>query len=173
MTTLASITPEHAAALMKDGAILVDIREADERARERIPGTQSNPISALKPLDNAPAPRAVIYHCRSGMRTKSNAARLAEAAQCEAYFVEGGLDAWKQAGLPVEADRSQPLEMQRQVQIVAGGLILIGAAIGAFVHPAGFALSAFVGAGLTFAGISGWCGMAHLLRVMPWNRSAA
>jgi hypothetical protein len=34
-------------------------------------------------------------------------------------------------------------------------------------------LSAFVGTGLTFAGISGWCGMAKLLDAMPWNKAPA
>ena len=61
----------------------------------------------------------------------------------------------------------------RQVQIAAGTLILIGALLGTFVAPAWFGLSAFVGAGLLFAGISGFCGMARLLMLAPWNRRAA
>ncbi len=59
----------------------------------------------------------------------------------------------------------------RQVQIGAGGLTLIGVALGFLVHPGFFGLSAFVGAGLTLAGATGWCGMAMLLRAMPWNRA--
>ena len=58
----------------------------------------------------------------------------------------------------------------RQVQITAGGLVLLGIALGVWVAPAFLALSAFVGAGLVFAGTSGWCGMAKLLGLMPWNR---
>ena len=84
----------------------------------------------------------------------------------------GGIDAWRQAGQPTVADRSQPLEIMRQVQITAGGLVLIGVLLGTFVAPGFFGLSAFVGAGLMFAGVTGWCGMANLLRVMPWNRRA-
>jgi hypothetical protein len=56
------------------------------------------------------------------------------------------------------------------VQITAGSLVLIGVILGFAVSPWFFALSAFVGAGLTFAGISGTCAMASLLTVMPWNR---
>ena len=89
------------------------------------------------------------------------------------FLLEGGLNAWKSAGLPTQIDRSKPIELQRQVQIAAGSLVLIGVALALTVSPAFIALSAFVGAGLTFAGISGWCGMAKLLGVMPWNKAAA
>ena len=84
----------------------------------------------------------------------------------------GGLDAWKAHGLPVKADRAQPIELMRQVQMTAGGLILIGAALGLLVHPAFWGLAAFVGAGLFLAGATGFCGMARMLAVMPWNRKA-
>jgi rhodanese-related sulfurtransferase len=60
----------------------------------------------------------------------------------------------------------------RQVQIAAGGLVLAGVALGFTVHPVFFGLSAFVGAGLALAGVTGFCGMARLLAVMPWNRLA-
>ena len=100
-----------------------------------------------------------------------HAAKLAEAASCEAYIVEGGIEAWKKAGLPVVRDRSQPIEIQRQVMIAAGSLVLLGVLLGQFVPPAFYAVPALVGAGLIFAGITGWCGMAKLLALMPWNRS--
>ncbi|TFG89188.1 MAG: DUF2892 domain-containing protein [Hyphomicrobiales bacterium] len=115
----------------------------------------------------------IIFHCRSGMRTASNAGRLKEAAPCEAYILSGGIDAWKQAGLPVITDQSQPIEINRQVMIVGGSLVLTGVLLGAFVAPAFYGLAGFVGAGLVFGGASGWCGMAKLLAVMPWNRHAA
>jgi hypothetical protein len=83
------------------------------------------------------------------------------------------LDAWKRAGLPVAEDRRQPLELMRQVQIAAGSLALLGAVLGAAVNPWFHALSGVVGAGLVFAGVTGTCGMATLLRQMPWNRAAA
>ena len=49
-------------------------------------------------------------------------------------------------------------------------LVLAGILLGIWVAPAFLALSGFVGAGLMFAGLSGWCGMAKLLGLMPWNR---
>jgi rhodanese-related sulfurtransferase len=58
----------------------------------------------------------------------------------------------------------------RQVQIAAGSLVLLGLILSQLVAPAWILLTWFVGAGLTFAGISGFCGMARLLALMPWNR---
>lgn len=173
MSTLKTISPRRAAELMYVGAILVDVREADEHARERIPGARHCALSRLD--SESPARRGdgvLIFHCRSGARTMANASRLAAASNCQAYALEGGLDAWKKAGLPITVDRRQPIEIMRQVQIVAGSLVLIGVVLGYLVSPVFFALSGFVGGGLLFAGVSGFCGMARLLALMPWNRQA-
>ena len=59
----------------------------------------------------------------------------------------------------------------RQVQIVAGSLVVLGIVLGLWISPPFLAVSAFVGAGLVFAGSTGWCGMAKLLALMPWNRA--
>jgi rhodanese-related sulfurtransferase len=113
----------------------------------------------------------LIFQCKSGARTGANAAKLAAVAGCDAYILEGGIDAWKRANLPVEIDRKQPLEIMRQVQITAGLLVLAGVALGALVSPAFYVLAGFVGAGLTLSGVTGSCAMASLLRRMPWNRA--
>jgi rhodanese-related sulfurtransferase len=170
--TLQTIDPVRAKRLLDEGAILVDIREPDEFARERVPGAHNRPLSGLSSVQGGGA-KAVIFHCRSGNRTQVNAQRLANATDCQAYVLEGGLDAWKKAGLPVAVDARQPLEIMRQVQITAGFLVLLGVVLGTWVAPGFYGLSAFVGAGLMFAGISGWCGMAKILAFMPWNQRAA
>ena len=168
-----TISPEKAAALLKQGAVLIDIREADEHAREKIPGAAHKPLSRIDAADFGDvAGKVAIFHCRSGARTQGNAGKLATAASCEAYVLEGGIDAWKKAGLPVTLDRKQPIDLMRQVQIATGGLVLLGAVLGFLVAPGFYALSAFVGAGLLFAGLSGFCGMARILAVMPWNKRA-
>jgi rhodanese-related sulfurtransferase len=172
MSELKSIPPHEAARLVREGAVLVDIREADEHARERIAGARHHALSKIDADSPArPGDDVLIFHCRSGMRTKANAEKLSAAAQdCEVYVLDGGLDAWKKAGLPVALDRRQPIEIMRQVQIGAGSLVLIGVLLGALVDPFFYALSGFVGAGLLFAGVTGFCGMANLLALMPWNR---
>lgn len=166
--SLQTIDAPAAKRLIDRGALLVDIREADEHAREHVAGARNVPLSRLGSLPSGT--KAMVFHCRSGARTSANAPRLAAAADCQAYILEGGIEAWKKAGLPVAVDRSQPIEIMRQVQIAAGSLVLAGVMLGVWVAPAFLGLSAFVGAGLVFAGASGWCGMAKLLGLMPWNR---
>jgi rhodanese-related sulfurtransferase len=173
---LKTITPEAAATLLREGgATLVDVREPDEHARARIPGARNLPLSRLEEAELAlHEGKPVVFHCRSGARTQGHAARLAaKAGVCEAYVVDGGLDAWKRAGLPVAEDRRQPLELMRQVQIAAGSMVVLGVLLGALVAPAFYALAGFVGAGLVFAGVTGTCGLARVLRLMPWNRALA
>ena len=168
--TIPSISPEQARVLLADGAVLVDIRNHDEHTREHIPGAVLWPVSQpAVPLPKSAA-KTVVFHCRSGARTQANAARLAAAAGCDAFLLSGGLEAWKRAGLPVQQDRRQLIELMRQVQIAAGSLVLAGVLIAATLSPYGLLLSGFVGAGLVFAGVSGFCGMARLLAWMPWNR---
>jgi rhodanese-related sulfurtransferase len=170
-----TVSPQRAAELIREGAVLIDIREGDEHARERIPGARHHALSRID--DSNPVRSAddvLIFHCRSGARTEGNAARLANAASQarEAFILEGGLDAWKKAGLPVALDRTQPIDIMRQVQIGAGSLVLIGVVLGTLVSPGFYAVSGFVGAGLLFAGVTGFCGMARILGAMPWNKRA-
>lgn len=153
-------------------AILVDIREADEFARSHITGAQSQPLSTWEKAHLSVDPDAdVIFTCRSGMRTTGACDRLAARIRGDAFVLNGGLDAWAKAGLPVATDVDAPIEIMRQVQIAAGSLVLIGVILGFLVTPVWFALAGFVGAGLTFAGVSGFCGMARLLMLAPWNRA--
>jgi rhodanese-related sulfurtransferase len=172
--SLPTISPEQAKRLLDQGAMLIDIREADEHAREKIASARHLPLSKLDEADLAVhAGKPVIFHCRSGARTLANAPRLADkiGAGCEAYVVAGGLDAWKKAGLPVIADRRQPIELQRQVQLGAGALAFFGTLLGLLASPWFFAVPLFVGGGLMTAGITGFCGMAQVLIRMPWNRA--
>lgn len=171
--SLPHISPAKAKELIDRGAVLVDIREFDEHARSRIPAAHHAPLSGLNRLQIGTAAPAVIFHCRSGNRTAGNAERLAQCTDYEAFILDGGIDAWRGAGLPVIENRRQPIEIMRQVQIAAGSMAFAGTALGVLVHPGFFAVPAFVGAGLVFAGVSGSCMMARLLGYAPWNRRAA
>ncbi|MGB0684289.1 MAG: rhodanese family protein [Magnetovibrionaceae bacterium] len=167
---LTPVTAGKAQTLIAAGeAVLVDIREQDERRRRSIPGSLSSPISGLGDQFrlHVPADKKVIFHCKSGMRTQSNAARLASLVPSESYSLDGGLDAWTG---PVDENPAAPIEIIRQVQITAGLMILLGVVLGYLVDPGFFALSGFVGAGLLFAGITGTCALAGLLARLPWNK---
>jgi len=100
--SLRSISPEEAKRLVDDGALLVDVREPAEHARESIPGAKLVPLSSLDEAELAAhRGQTVIFHCKSGARTHLHGRRLAaKARECEAYVVAGGLDAWRRAGLP-------------------------------------------------------------------------
>lgn len=170
--SLPTITASDALRLLAAGATLVDVREADEHARERAPGAVNAPLSRL---DDAQLPDGiVIFHCKSGARTMAAAPRLAAKAgqNCEAYVVDGGLEALRRAGAPVERHRTQPLELQRQVQIGVGSLVVAGVVLAVGVSPWFMAVPAFAGAGLIVAGVTGFCGLARVLARAPWNRRA-
>lgn len=157
---------------LDDGtAMLIDIREADEFARERIPGARHVPLSAWERHDiAAEAGLLVVLTCRSGDRTTSHAQRLRMRCPTGMAVLDGGIEAWKRAGLPVTRDARAPLELMRQVQIAVGAMILAGLGLAWLVSPWFLALPAFAGAGLLVAGVTGFCGMARLLAAMPWNR---
>jgi rhodanese-related sulfurtransferase len=115
-------------------------------------------------------PTAPIYViCKSGARAQKAIAKLHGAGYKHLVNVQGGTDAWGSAGLPMVRNGGTAISLPRQVQIAAGSLVLFGILIG-LLHPAGFALSGFVGAGLVFSGVTDTCAMAGVLGRMPWNR---
>jgi rhodanese-related sulfurtransferase len=172
--TLTALSPAEVHQRIAAGkAILVDIRESDEFARSHVSGAVSQPLSRWEAANLTIDPtNDVIFTCRTGMRTAGACERLAARVTGPAYVLEGGVDAWGKAGLPLAVDAKAPLEIMRQVQIVAGSLTLLGVLLGWLVAPVWFGLAALVGAGLTFAGATGFCGMARLLMLAPWNRTA-
>ena len=157
--------------LDENKAVLIDVRESDEYVREHIPGSRLVPLSSF---DAADFPRdhdkIAVFHCNTGNRTCTAAPQILGAGFAEVYHLDGGLQAWKSAGLPVDFNAKAPISIMRQVQITAGSLVVLGIVLALLVSPWFMALSAFVGAGLTFSGLSGTCAMASLLGLMPWNR---
>ena len=166
-----ALSPEQLSAKLKEGDVaLIDVREQDEFAFEKIAGALLRPLSKLAPsqVQDYKDKDCVLY-CQSSGRSGKAAKLLCEAGWSNVQHLQGGLNAWKSAGLPIEKGRNV-LPLMRQVQIAAGSLVLTGVVLGTLLHPGFYGISAFVGAGLVFAGISGWCGMALLLEKMPWNR---
>ncbi len=176
-TEIQPVDPRTLKRWLDDGrAVLIDVREPDEHARERIPGARLLPLSRFDParLPREPG-KATVFQCRSGNRSRQAAERTAAAARPGGgaiYNLEGGLLAWKEAGLPVKGTPKAPLPILQQVQIAAGSLVLLGLLLAWLVSPWFALLSAFVGAGLVIAGVTGTCGMARLLARLPYNRRA-
>jgi rhodanese-related sulfurtransferase len=151
--------------------VIIDIREPMEYAREHIAGSINIPVAQLKDTDfSVWKDKIAVFYCQLGNRTHSAKDSLQHLNVKEIYCIQGGISAWKQCDLPVEVNRNAPIDVMRQVQIVAGLLVLIGTLFAYFVSPLFLLLSGFVGAGLVFAGLTGFCGMAKLLMWMPFNQ---
>ncbi len=159
--------------LGQGGTVLVDVREDFEHAEERIAGSILAPLSKFDPetIRRLHPTKRVVFHCRSGKRSTDAATRFARSGE-PVFHLAGGIEGWKAAGRAVvRPEKRRGLPIMRQVQLIAGSLVVLGVVLGVVVSPWFLALSAFVGCGLTFAGATGWCGMALLLAKMPWNRT--
>lgn len=154
---------------------LIDVRTPVEFAEVHVPQAVNAPLDRFSTNDlldsrHISLDRPVYLLCRSGQRAERAAEKLAREGHDLGIVVEGGTLAWLAAGLPVARDAAKVISLERQVRIGAGFLVLTGILLGWFFSPAFFGLSAFVGAGLVFAGITDWCGMGLLLAKAPWNQ---
>ncbi|MCS6852412.1 MAG: rhodanese-like domain-containing protein [Gemmataceae bacterium] len=172
---VATITPRELAAKHQAGepVDLIDVRTPAEFQEVHCPFARNVPLSELDPRAflGAQGPcgdRPLYVMCRSGGRGRQACEKLMAAGFRNVVNVEGGILAWEQSGLPVVRGR-KVMSLERQVRIAAGLLILLGCALGYFVHPASIGLAAFVGVGLVYAGITDSCAMGMLLARMPWN----
>lgn len=148
---------------------LLDVRTLLEFQSEHIEGSRSIPLDQIDArVDEIPERAEVIVVCRTGVRATLAAESLARVGR-RARVLDGGMVAWRRARLPVREGRKR-LAVDRQVQLIAGSMVLVGVALGTLVSPWFLALSAFFGAGLTFAGATGTCGLALMLMKLPWNR---
>ena len=153
------------------GIPLIDVRTPAEYGSIHADGAVNHPMESLQ-LEKIPFSKEDEIHviCQSGGRSLKVSQRLEAAGFTHIVNIEGGTSAWHAAGLPV-MEGKKVMSLERQVRIAAGSLVVIGAAIGQFVHPGGFGLSAFIGAGLVFAGVTDTCGMGMMIAKMPWNRA--
>jgi len=153
-------------------AVIVDVREPAEHAAENIAGAESLPLSGISkqslPETNG---RKLVLHCRSGKRSMSACEKLlAEDPNLEVYSLEGGISAWSATGHLVESSGKFFLPLDRQVQLTIGLGVLAGSVLAYVVNPIFLLLTGFFGAGLTVAGLTGFCGLAMVMAKMPWNQ---
>lgn len=157
-----------------EGVELIDVRTPAEFREAHVSFARNVPLDRLDPEalraelgEKCANPLYLI--CRSGARGKQACEKLAAAGMTNVVNVEGGTVACEAAGLPLVRGK-KAISLERQVRIAAGALVLLGAVLGLLVHPYWVVLSAFVGAGLLFSGITDTCGMAMCLARMPWNQ---
>ena len=155
---------------------LIDVRTPAEYASEHVPQAR---LYQLDRLDcgavlaerKAESHSPIYILCHGGTRAGKAAVKFAEAGFAEAVVVEGGTQAWVDAGLPVErAAKATVIPLDRQLQMTIGALVVTGVLLSHFVNPNWIWLSGFVGAGLLMAGATGFCPMRSLIALMPWNQ---
>jgi rhodanese-related sulfurtransferase len=154
-----------------ESILLIDVREPIEYANERILGAISNPLSKFNPylIQSQPKQKIVLY-CQSGKRSQAAVRQLKEIGIANATQLKYGLNAWKAESYPLAKSLNAPISLFRQIQIVAGSLVLLGTILGVTISPWGLLLSGFVGAGLLFAGITNTCALGMLLAKLPYNQ---
>ena len=154
-------------------ADLLDVRTPPEHAAAHIAGVRLVPLDQLDPVaflrERGASDRPLYVICQSGARAARAVEKFKRAGFDGCVLVEGGTQAWMDAGLPVERGQSNVIPLMRQVQIVVGVLSAAGAALGVWVNPLFAIIPLFTGCGLLFAGLTGTCGLAMLLARMPWN----
>jgi len=157
-------------------AELLDVRTPGEFAAAHVPDAKLVPLDDLDPAaflkQCGAADRPIYVLCQSGGRARKAVEKFRRAGFENCSLVEGGTQAWMDAGLPVISSESRALPLMRQVQITAGIVSATGAALALFISPWFAVVPLLAGGGLLFAGLTGFCGLARLLAKMPWNRLA-
>ena len=174
---MTTITPRQLYDRLQQGEKLhlLDVRTPAEHAEIHVPDVQLTPLDQLDAtkvasLNGFAKDQPLYIFCRTGNRAKQAAEKLEKSGYEQCCVVEGGTMAWAEAGLPVTRGTSKVISLERQVRMAAGAIVLIGVLLAHFVNPAFIWLSGFIGAGLTFAGITDWCGMGMLIAKLPWNQ---
>ena len=153
-------------------AVIIDVRTPGEYNSEHIDGTSNVPLDEIdRHIDNLRHYKHVYVHCASGNRSTQACEKLNTLGLDNIVNVAGGINAWKDAGFPIYRSTKATLPIPQQVQVAAGSLVLIGVILSYVVNPLFALISGFVGAGLTFAGLSGTCTLGLILARMPWNRA--
>ena len=149
---------------------LVDVRSPNEFAAGHIPGSVNLPMNEISGrLRDLRPNQAIVLICQRGSRAALTA-DLLKAQGVEASVLQGGTHAWVNRGGRLISNVRTTWSLERQVRLLAGFLVFAGCLLAVMVHPAFLALPAFVGLGLTFAGLTDICAMAGILARMPWNQ---
>ncbi len=150
---------------------VIDVRSAGEFAAGHVPGAINMPLEQVESrLADLQGSAPVVLVCQSGRRA-AMCKDLIEHHRDDLIVLDGGTSAWEGAGFEMVGASATRWAIERQVRLAAGLLILTGTVLSVLVAPAWVYLAMFVGAGLTFAGMTNVCGMAAMFAAMPWNKA--
>jgi rhodanese-related sulfurtransferase len=176
MTDDTTLHPEDLARLREsdEQVRVIDVRTPGEFAGRHIPGSYNVPLPDLaghrRELALATAP--VVLVCESGRRATMAEQQLRDGGFDRVHVLEGGVAAWEARDLPLvrSGGVDAPWALERQVRLVAGGLVATSVAASVVWPPARYAAGA-IGAGLVFAAVTDTCAMGMLLSRLPYNRA--
>jgi rhodanese-related sulfurtransferase len=173
---ISTISPAELERLCKEGqkVELIDVRTPTEFREVHVEVARNVPldrlnVAAFMHARDGSVNEPLYVICHSGDRGCQACEKFLTAGFPNVVNIAGGTKACVEAGLPVVRGK-KAISLERQVRIAAGSLVLFGAILGWLVNPAFIGLSAFVGFGLVFSGITNTCGMAMLIARMPWNQ---
>jgi len=160
--------------------VVIDVRTVAEVNSEYLESCHNLPLQdidtdSFKSILNkskCKSGKPVYLLCGTGMRATKALEQLSAAIDNPLLVIEGGINALKQAGVTMKQGGGSVISLDRQVRIAAGLLVVSGVVLGSIINPLLYGLSAFVGVGLVFAGVTNTCGMAMILARMPWNRAS-
>lgn len=170
-----TIDVQQLAQLQQNGDIdLIDVRTPAEFRAVHAVGARNVPLDSLDPKSlaasrNGRSGEPLYVICRSGNRSGQAIQKFYSAGIDNVINVTGGTTAWDKAGLPVVRGK-KAIALDRQMRILAGSLVLLGVVLSQWVAPQWIGLSAFIGAGLIYAGVTDTCPMSAMLARMPWNQ---
>ncbi|KAB1117938.1 rhodanese-like domain-containing protein [Micromonospora aurantiaca] len=153
---------------------LLDVRTPAEFETSHIPGAYNVPLDLLKEhreeLRNH-LDEDVVLICRSGARAAQAEQSLAGVGLPNLKVLNGGMLAWQAANAPIRQGK-QRWDLERQVRLVAGSIVLLSI-LGSVFVPGLKWVAGFIGAGLTFAAVTNTCAMGMMLGKLPYNRGAS
>lgn len=154
--------------------VVIDVRSAAEFESMHIPGSYNVPLPLLSEHTDEVASRLgsrVVLACQSGVRAEQARQHLAASGISTAHVLTGGVPGYAAAGGDVVRGKAR-WDLERQVRMVAGSLVIVGLAGGRFVSPKVRAVAGMIGTGLTFSAATNTCAMGKALSAMPWNKAA-
>ena len=86
-----------------EGPVVIDVRTPEEYAAGHVPGAVNIPFDQVaERISEVDAPDGVALYCMVGPRARKGESALLNAGYSSVFHLEGGLAAWKAAGLPLE-----------------------------------------------------------------------
>ena len=158
--------------------VIIDVRERDEYAIEHVKHSINVPLSVFAMVApgvlNQLKDKKIMFMCFSGIRATqatSLASNMGFNAEHDYSSYNGGLKQWKIDGNEViKGDSKSILPLQRQVQLIIGALVMVFGGLGMWYEPWFSVAAAATGLGLFLAGATGYCLMAQIVGLLPWNR---